>query len=185
MHRRNLIKQLTDYARRCPEEAATAEQFLEFVEGHEDCFERSCIPGHVTGSAWLVDPTRTALLMTHHKKLDMWLQLGGHSDGDPDTQAVALREAEEESGLAVMALSEQILDVDIHEIPARGQEPAHLHYDVRFALVARNRNFTVSDESNALAWVPIDGLETYTTETSILRMREKWVSASIGGETPL
>lgn len=179
MHRRNLIKQLNDYAQRCPDEAATAARFLTFVEQHEDCFERSCLPGHVTGSAWLVDPAQTALLLTHHKKLGMWLQLGGHSDGDADTQAVARREAEEESGLAVTALTDHILDVDIHEIPARGREPAHLHYDVRFALVAESRDYTVSEESNDLAWVAIDGLENYTTEASILRMRQKWLRDSL------
>ena len=115
----------------------------------------------------------------------MWLQLGGHSDGDGDTRAVALREAEEESGLPVVMLGDDILDLDIHEIPARKQDPAHFHFDVRFACQARHRDFAVSDESMALAWAEIDGLERYTVEESILRMRDKWVGGRCGmGGTP-
>ena len=73
--------------------------------GHPDCFERSCVPGHVTGSAWLVSHDRSRFLLTHHRKLGRWLQLGGHSDGDPDTAQVALREAREESGIAALTLA--------------------------------------------------------------------------------
>ena len=96
---------------------------------------RACFDdGHITGSAWVVDPAGSRLLLTHHRKLGKWLQLGGHSDGEPDTLAVALREAREESGLRVRPISNAVLDIDIHTIPALKGEPAHLHYDVRFAL---------------------------------------------------
>ena len=71
------------------------------------------------------------VLLAHHRKLGRWLQPGGHSDGDPDTLAVALREAREESGLDVQALDDAIFDLDLHRIPARDREPAHLHFDVR------------------------------------------------------
>ena len=132
----------------------------------------------MTGSAWLVDPAREYLLLTHHKKLNMWLQLGGHSDGGSDTQAVALREAEEESGLTVALLASEILDIDIHEIPARKADPAHFHFDVRFSFLASTRNFVLSEESMALAWIEIAKLEERTTEESILRMRDKWLAHS-------
>ena len=92
---------------------------------------------------------------------------------------MALREAKEESGLDVRLLNDDILDIDIHEIPARKQDPAHYHFDVRFAFKATNREFLVSDESMALAWAPIDDLERYTDEESILRMREKWLAGAI------
>ena len=149
-------------------------RFIKFVEDEPRCFERDCWRGHVTGSACLVDPQGESLLMTHHKKLNMWLQLGGHSDGDPNTPRVALREAQEESGCVVSLLRNEIFDVDIHEIPARKSDPAHFHFDVRYAIAAQSRDFVVSDESMALAWVPIGQLETYTEEESILRMRQKW-----------
>jgi 8-oxo-dGTP pyrophosphatase MutT (NUDIX family) len=175
MHRNRLLRLLDEYAFRYPEESATARTFVAFVEDHERCFERDLWAGHVTGSAWLVNRAGTHVLLTHHRKLGRWLQLGGHSDGDPDTLGVSIREAEEESGLQVTALSEEIFDIDIHEIPARRADPAHFHFDVRFALrTAGGDQFAVSDESLDLAWVPIDQLDSYTDERSVRRMAEKW-----------
>lgn len=177
MHRSKLIGQLQDYAARHPDEAATAERFLQFVHAHERCFERDCWAGHVTGSAWLVNRDRDRVLLTHHKKLDRWLQLGGHSDGMADPLAVAIREAEEESGLAVVALDSAIFDIDVHPIPARQADPSHFHFDVRFALQARaGEAFRVSDESHDLAWVAVRELGDYTREESVLRMARKWLA---------
>lgn len=176
MHRRKLLELLDEYAAREPAEAATTRRFAEFVNAHSGCFERDhWTRGHVTGSAWLVDRSGERVLLTHHRKLDRWLQLGGHSDGDPDSLAVACREAREESGLAVKPMSEAVFDLDIHEIPARRSDPAHLHFDVRFALtVTGDEAFRLSEESLELAWVPIHRLTDYTDETSMLRMAEKW-----------
>ncbi|MCX6956055.1 MAG: NUDIX domain-containing protein, partial [Verrucomicrobia bacterium] len=98
-----------------PHEAEMTVETIRFVEAHEDCLLRSCMPGHLTGSAWIVSPDRTRTLLTHHHKLDKWLQLGGHADGDGDLLAVALREAREESGLVnVRAASTEIFDLDRH-----------------------------------------------------------------------
>jgi len=171
-----LSKALQDYCLRHPDEAAVVDQFRSLITNQPECFERGNFePGHVTGSAWLVDGSGEHVLLTHHRKLDAWLQLGGHSDGDPDTAAVAGREAEEESGLAVELISRDILDIDVHEIPARKSDPAHFHFDVRFAFVSRSgRDYVVSDESHDLAWVPVERLRQFTTETSILRMAKKW-----------
>jgi 8-oxo-dGTP pyrophosphatase MutT (NUDIX family) len=104
----------------------------------------------------------------------MWLQLGGHSDGDPDTAAVAKREAEEESGLPVTLVSSEIFDIDVHAIPASKEDPQHEHFDVRFQLLAQREDFVVSAESIDLAWVPLNALQQYTDEESILRMQRKW-----------
>lgn len=156
MHRRPLLTLLADYGRRFPEEAAVADRFAAFVSAHPDCFERSCVPGHVTGSAWLVSHDRSRFLLTHHRKLGRWLQLGGHADGDPDPAATALREAREESGIVGLALADlRPLDLDAHEIPARGAEQAHVHYDVRFLVVAPpDAVARISEESLALRWFP-------------------------------
>src|SRR6056297_1200916 len=130
----DLSKALEDYCSTYPDEVTVVDRFRSLLSDRTGCFERSNFqPGHVTGSAWLVDDSGENVLLTHHRKLDAWLQLGGHSDGDPDTAAVARREAEEESGLAVELVSRDILDVDVHEIPARKSDPAHFHFDVRFA----------------------------------------------------
>ncbi len=178
MHRSKLIELLTDYGQRYPDERDTVDRFLAFVRANERCFERDLWVGHVTGSAWLVNAPGTHVLLTHHRKLGRWLQVGGHSDGNPDPLAVAIREAEEESGLRVTPVGDEIFDIDIHEIPARKGDPAHFHFDVRFTLQAvGDDQFSVGEESLDLAWVPISSLPDYTDEWSVLRMAEKWPAA--------
>ena len=174
MQRRKLQEALARYAQRHPDERATVIRFTALLNDHPTCFERDCWPGHITGSAWLVDTSGTQLLLTHHRKLNMWLQLGGHSDGETDTAAVAKREALEESGLPVSLISDEIFDIDVHKIPARKDDPAHEHFDIRYMLQAQHNDFVVSAESIDLAWVSIEQLESYTDEESILRMRGKW-----------
>lgn len=148
---------------------------IRFVETHEDCLLRSCVPGHLTGSAWILSPDRTRTLLTHHHKLDKWLQLGGHADGDPDLLAVALREAREESGLArVRAVSPEIFDLDRHWIPARKTDPGHYHYDLRFLIEADPADpLVISNESKDLAWVEVARVTALNAEESMARMVRK------------
>ena len=120
--RHTLDTAFTDYAQRWPDEAA-APLFRTFLATHGDAFERTLAIGHFTGSAWLVSGDGARVLLTHHRKLGRWLQLGGHADGDTDLRRVALREAEEESGLHGLAVESGIFDLDRHRIPARGDEP--------------------------------------------------------------
>ena len=177
MHRRPLLEAIAEYGLRYPEEHVCVGRFAEFVHRYTNCFSRALLPGHVTGSAWVVDADGHRTLLTHHRKLDIWVQLGGHSDDDPDPRAVALREAREESGLDDLILADgRIFDLDIHSIPARGSEPAHEHFDVRYVVrVVVNTQFRVSAESKALAWVAVGELDSLTREASMLRMRDKWL----------
>ncbi|MEM6916235.1 MAG: NUDIX hydrolase [Verrucomicrobiota bacterium] len=142
---------------------------------HSDCFERSLEVGHITGSAWIVDSAGKRTLLTHHRKLNLWLQPGGHADGNANVLAVALQEGLEETGLgALEPVTTEILDIDIHGIPERKGEPSHFHYDVRFLLRQDGEDsYTVSEESHDLAWVPMEDLEEYTEEWSMRRMRKK------------
>ncbi len=172
---------LDRYLVRHPDEHACVGRIRALVEGHADCFERTCLPGHVTASAWILSPDEQACLLTHHRKLERWLQLGGHADGDPDPLAVALREAQEESGMAqfdVLSLDEGgvpiPLDVDVHLIPARGDEPAHEHHDVRFLLRAHpDQPLVTSEESIDLQWFSPERFAAMTDEESLLRMARK------------
>ena len=182
MHRNELRTRLAAYRGRWPEESETVARFEDFIDSHPECFERSCRVGHITGSAWIVNRTGDRVLLTHHRKLGRWLQPGGHSEGEPDTLEVALREAREESGLDVRALDEAIFDLDVHLIPARGSEPAHYHYDVRFPVEAIENRFRVSEESRALAWVPADRVGVFTNDESVLRMTRKWQRRRGSGE---
>lgn len=175
MHRRPLLDALSVHHAFDSLETEMLERMRGFVESNADCFERTLALGHVTGAAWIVNRKRTRALLTHHRKLKLWLQLGGHCDGDADTFGVAVREATEESGLeSLRALSPMIFDVDVHRIPARPGEAEHLHYDVRYLLEADDREpLVVSEESLALAWVPLDGLIERGVDESVLRLARK------------
>lgn len=175
MRRRIIVELLTNYAPTDGDEIGMRSRMLEFVLNNAHCFDRSCEPGHITGSAWVVNPARSHVLLTHHRKLKRWFQPGGHSDGDHDTRHVAWREAREETGLPdVRMVTSSVFDLDIHSIPARKHEPEHLHYDVRFLFEADDTvPLVVSEESNALAWVSIEEVQALNNERSMLRMVEK------------
>lgn len=178
MSRDRLVALLDAYQPFEDSDLRARECILDFVRQNPRCFERELEVGHVTGSAWLVDPPGERVLLTHHRKLNRWLQLGGHADGDGDILRVALKEAQEESGLSeIEVIDAAIFDLDVHEIPSRPAEPAHFHYDVRFALCALSpEGFQASPESNSLAWIEIAELERFTQERSMLRMRDKWLA---------
>jgi 8-oxo-dGTP pyrophosphatase MutT (NUDIX family) len=185
MHRRPLLEMLDRYLARFPAEREVVERIRRLVEEHADCFERDCRPGHVTASAWVTTPAGDRTLLVHHRKLDRWLQPGGHTDGDPDPAASALREAREESGLAALRLADAEaaatpLDLDVHVIPARYDaagrmiDDAHEHHDVRFLIVAEGElTPAVSDESHDVRWFTGDELRQATDEESVLRMARK------------
>ncbi len=176
MHRQTLLNKLKAYSPENEEELVFRASFLTFMANNANCFERSLLEGHITGSAWIVNKTGDKALLTHHKKLNRWLQLGGHADGETDIIKVATNEAIEESGLTSLTLvSQSIFDIDIHPIPARGHEPEHLHYDVRFLYEAdEHEPLKVSDESHNLGWISFSELAHYTANNaSILRMAEK------------
>ena len=179
MHRRILLEVLDRYVAFYPAESSIVEDFRRFVGAHENCFSRTCLQGHITGSAWVVSADHLQVLLTHHAKLGRWLQLGGHAEGEVDPFAVAQREACEESGMTGFRepSSQTVplpLDLDIHRIPARGDEPAHLHFDVRYLLVApRGQIETATPESNELRWVGADTIGDLSNEESLLRMARK------------
>ncbi len=156
-------------------EAAMLAEYFPFIAAHPDCLWRTCLEGHLTASAWVVDATRTRTLLAHHRKLDRWLQLGGHVDGEADLLTAALREVREESGLTrVRAVGAEVFDVDRHRIPARKTEPEHWHFDVRFLIEAdADEPLVISEESNDLAWVSLAELARYSTEESLARMARK------------
>ena len=174
-----LRRQFEDYARRWPTEAAVAAEFLALLDDPADPFVRERLAGHFTGSAWLVSDDGQRILLTHHRKLGRWLQLGGHADGERDLAQVALKEGEEESGLAGLVVeSAEVFDLDRHWIPERGEVPGHWHYDARYVVHAgASEAFEVSEESLALAWREIAGLlEDPESDESMRRMAGKWLA---------
>jgi 8-oxo-dGTP pyrophosphatase MutT (NUDIX family) len=172
MHRNSFLQLLQNHQPSTQEETQFKQQMIEFVNQNPDCFERSLLIGHITGSAWIVDKSRQYTLLTHHRKLDKWFQTGGHCDGDSDVLNVAMKEALEETGLIdIQVVSSNIFDIDIHEIPERKGVPTHLHYDVRFLLEAdMNEPLIISSESSDLAWVELSKVSQLNDNQSIMRM---------------
>lgn len=172
-----------DYGTRYPEDAHTVDRFLTLLSHGEPAFHRDHMPGHFTASALVLDRELTRVLLTHHRKLDIWIQLGGHADGQADLQSAALREAEEESGIERIDVAyPAIVDLDIHPIPPHGSESGHDHFDVRYAFYADPAApLIVSDESHDLAWVAIDRLSDFSDEYSLHRA----VARALGAVTQL
>ncbi len=127
-------------------------------------------PGHFTASGFVVSPDGSSLLLIHHRRLNRWLQPGGHIDPeDPSPIVAAAREVEEETGVATEPLAAHLIDLDIHAIPAWNPEPEHEHFDLRFAFRALDARLIADDEVNDAIWVPWADVETYNVDESVLR----------------
>ncbi len=153
-----LVEALWAHASADAEEATDLAQIVEFVKANESPFDRRIAAGHLTASALVLSASGRRVLLLHHRKLARWLQPGGHAEpGETDGLAVARREVREETGLSELGLHARasgLFDVDVHEIPARKDEPAHLHLDLRYLLLAPDGAVLARqlEETNALRW---------------------------------
>ncbi len=162
---------LNDYDPWCEEQARIRDRILSFMAEHSDAALRTCAPGHLTASALVLEEGTGRCLLTLHRKLQRWLQLGGHCDGDTNLVRAALCEALEESGIEDLRIDPAPIDVDIHTIPARPKEPEHLHLDTRFVVWAPNgAKEVISAESSALAWFELKAIEALDTDDSVRRL---------------
>ena len=167
------------------EHEASRARILAFVDEHPDALHRSCATGHLTGSAAVVDPSSRRLLLLFHAKVRRWLQPGGHADGDGNLAAVALREAEEETGIDGLVVLTPAVDLDVHVFHnAAGTEPDHLHLDVRHLVLAPPGAVPAGNaESEALAWVARAELPRYEVDPGTLRLADAALAAldELGG----
>lgn len=150
-------------------------RILAFLNQSDKPFGKEDLTGHITASALVVNIEKTKVLLTHHFKLNKWLQFGGHTEVDEAIEVGALREAQEESGIENLKfLQEEIFDLDVHTIPEYKGLPQHDHYDIRFLLEADDQEpLTVSEESHDVKWIALDQLPNYTSEVSMVRMVSK------------
>jgi 8-oxo-dGTP pyrophosphatase MutT (NUDIX family) len=178
-----LARSLHGYAAFDAVEQAHLDHLRAFLASGHDVFSRANPIGHVTASAFVVDRQANATMLTHHAKLGQWFQLGGHVDIEDETVlAAALREAAEESGLAGLTPADDgVFDVDVHTIPfhAARNETEHLHFDVRYLLIAADPAFTISDESNDLRWFDLDEAARVAGDDSLRRMIRKYRSTLV------
>lgn len=173
---RCLFEQLEDFEGKNPQEKDQVLKFKKLVTETPHPFSRHQYPGHLTGSCFVLSPDRSKLLLMHHKKLNKWLQMGGHAEGESDIAAVALREAKEEAGTQDIELvSAEIWDLDIHLIPERKDEPSHYHYDVRFLAVCLDPQSIQKQEEECsdLQWFSWDEAYQIAQEPSMHRVFKK------------
>jgi 8-oxo-dGTP pyrophosphatase MutT (NUDIX family) len=177
-----LDAQLAAHASADDKEARDVAFVRQFLRDHpRDAHLRAQPLGHLTASGFVLDASRTRVLLLHHGKLRRWLQPGGHGEGELDPRLIALREIEEETGLAAGDLrafpGERLLDVDVHVIPARPDEPEHPHLDLRYGFIAREGALArLSEESTDLRWFPADALPG-DADSSLLRAVRKLVAS--------
>jgi 8-oxo-dGTP pyrophosphatase MutT (NUDIX family) len=175
----DLAEQLRAHEPEDDEEDLDLRTIRVFVAQHASPFDRRIATGHLTGSAVVVSAEGDRVLLLHHRKLDRWLQPGGHGDpGETTGEEVALREALEESGVEGLTLHPRAprpLDVDVHDIPARGSEPAHQHLDLRYLVVAPERAQLLPElaELNEIRWVPWDETEPLGPDHGLRRALRK------------
>lgn len=181
MHRNPLLNLLNAYNPATAEEKVYKKQIIQFITDNPSCFERSLTTGHIAASALLLNNDHSKILLMHHAKLDLWVQPGGHCDGNNNPLEVAIKEVQEETGLTtVIPVSTDIFDIDIHLIPARKHEPAHYHYDIRFLLYTPHEDQIVKNhESKELKWFGKNKELLPTKKSSVLRMVDKWLNSAL------
>ena len=172
----------TAHALAWPGEAEEARLFIELLREGARAFLRQRLEGHFTASALLLSADGRRTLLTHHRKLDRWLQPGGHADGEVDLARVARAEASEESGLAGLRVEGGIFDLDRHWIPERKGVPGHWHHDVRYVVRAgADESYVVGEESHDLAWLEVEAVAAdEAMDSSLRRMARKWLDCGSG-----
>ncbi|HCC07636.1 MAG TPA: NUDIX hydrolase [Clostridiales bacterium] len=175
MKKEELLTLLHEYESSNEKEKEYKTQMINFINENDVFLGRVNENGHITASAWVVNSDMSKALMNHHRKADMWLHLGGHTEENENVLEATLREVREESGIEnVNNISNKIFDLNICKIPDRITEKEHIHYDIVFLFqVDDNKNLVISDESKDLKWIYVSEIEQYSNDSGIIRMVDK------------
>lgn len=170
-----ILKEIESYKPWDSEEKEAKEKIVEYLKTNNIIIDTENKDGHLTASAWIVNSKRDKILMTHHKILDIWIQLGGHTNKGETAFIAALREGYEESGLKTISeVNKDIFDLDVHYFPETRKNKAHYHYDIRYLFEANeNDEIVVSNESKDVKWISFEDLYKFTDEKALQRMMEK------------
>ena len=174
----DLLKEVKNYLPYDYDEAESKRKILNFLLDNENCFSRTNLKGHITAGGFVCDG-KGNILLNHHKASGMWFQFGGHSDGNPNSLEVAIREIGEEAGITDLKQPiKGIFDLDVQKIPERPKknEPEHFHYDINFLFLAGDKKFNISNESTEIKWVTIEEARKLIDpkDIAMLRMVKKY-----------
>lgn len=175
LNAKNILSALKEYQPLDTKEDESRIRIRELVASDPAFCNRNNFEAHITASAWITSKDKDQALLLHHKKLDIWVQPGGHIEPEDKTlEAACRRELEEETGLtdAVLVMP-GIFDIDIHHIPARKSDLDHFHFDIRLWFESETMAIQLSDEAHDLAWFDLDKIKQVTQDESVLRMVEK------------
>jgi len=163
-----------------PDQLEARALVLGLLDEHGEALaDRTTSPGHLTGSAVVVDAAGERVLVLLHTKLQRWLQPGGHADGDHELAGVALREATEETGIEGLEVVLPAIDLDVHEVDHGDALGDHLHLDLRFLVLAPADAVVVGNhESQGLRWVTVDELEDLADEAGLVRLARLGLAAA-------
>lgn len=183
MNKQPILDLLENYRTSFVEEIEFQKQMIDFLTQHDDFALRSNLTGQLTGSAWVVNKERTKVLLIHHKKLNKWLQIGGHIEAtDQSIEETILREIKEESGLKdLKLLSSSIYDIDIHTIPQKKEIAEHLHFDIRF-LVEADENEKLSPQNEEILdikWYALNKVQNLANSTTSIDQSMKRMVAKM------
>lgn len=166
-----------------PEQSDARDRVLELLDEHGvSLSDRTTQPGHLTGSALVVDAEGRHMVVLLHTKLRRWLQPGGHADGDLELAGVALREASEETGIVGLQVMVPAVDLDLHEVDHGDPLGRHLHLDLRFVVVApMDATMQGNHESLDLRWVTMAELQGLADEEGLVRLARAGMAALAEG----
>lgn len=159
-------------------------QILAFMAEADNLFGRDSQGGHITCGAWILDPSLSKVILVRHRRLDRWIQPGGHIEIGETPFAGALREAEEETGIEdLVPWKNKLFNLSVHLFPQGKDGPAHFHYDFRYLFIATGSSrIQATDETDGVVWVPLSRIADYTDEATILEMAEKTKRLIAAGE---
>lgn len=174
----SLISSLEQHAQDCPLEKLYTDQTIDWIREYgEFAFVKDNMSWHITGSMLITNTEKTKVLLMFHKKLQFWVQFGGHCDGETDVLAVAIREFHEESGIEIdPVVSAGIFDIHVHDIPVDAKwTPSHIHHDVLYlGTIPEDTPFARQEsEVDDIRWFDIEWIEKYIAEERMLYMMEK------------
>ena len=169
----SLVRALAAYAPGDDGESRSVAAIRDFLVRSPLAFSRANPEGHITASAVVMSSSGGDFLLVRHRKLDRWLQPGGHFEPSDDSAfAAALREAREETGIEAFAfpIGDRILDVDVHPIPAHGEDPPHVHYDIRHLFAVERPASSLPEETR---WLSLEEALAIGVDSSLERALRK------------